>query len=160
MTTTEADTALGNVVEIHNPADGSVVGTVPEMSADQVAELAARLREAQPAWEALTPQARAQHLRNWLNWIVDNQERIFGLVHREAGKSWGDAQIELLVCMEVINYYTKHGAEFLADESRTPHTPASLTKNLRIRYRPYQLVGVITPWNYPVGMPMMDIPEH
>lgn len=159
MTTTDADTtAVDSVVEVHNPADASLVDTVPNMSADDVAELADRLRSAQPAWEALTPQARATHLRNWLDWIVDNQERIFGLVHREAGKSWGDAQIELLVCMEVINYYTKHGAEFLADETRKPHTPASLTKNLRIRYRPYQLVGVITPWNYPVGMPMMDIP--
>jgi acyl-CoA reductase-like NAD-dependent aldehyde dehydrogenase len=61
--------------------------------------------------------------------------------------------------MEVINYYTKHGAEFLADETRRPHGPASLTKNLRIRYRPYELVGVITPWNYPFAMPMLDIPQ-
>jgi acyl-CoA reductase-like NAD-dependent aldehyde dehydrogenase len=98
-------------------------------------------------------------LRRWLDWIVDNQDRILGLVHREAGKSWGDAQIELLVCMEVINYYTKHGAEFLADETRRPHGPASAAKNLKIRYRPYGLVGVITPWNYPLGMPMLDVPQ-
>ena len=71
---------------------------------------------------------RARHLRNWLDWIVDNQDHILGLVHREAGKSWGDAQIELMVCMEVINYYTKHGAAFLADETRRPHGPASMTK--------------------------------
>jgi acyl-CoA reductase-like NAD-dependent aldehyde dehydrogenase len=64
-----------------------------------------------------------------------------------------------MVCMDVINYFTKHGAEFLADENRRPHGPASLTKNLRIRYRPYELVGVITPWNYPFAMPMLDIPQ-
>jgi acyl-CoA reductase-like NAD-dependent aldehyde dehydrogenase len=146
-------------LEVQNPADGSIVDVVPDMPADQVGDLAAKLRAAQPAWEALGPQGRARHLRNWLDWIVDNQDHILGLLHREAGKSWGDAQIELMVCMEVINYYTKHGAEFLADETRRPHGPASLTKNLRIRYRPYELVGVITPWNYPFAMPMLDIPQ-
>src|SRR6516165_1905233 len=146
-------------LEVANPADGSVVGVVADMSADQVAQLAAGLRAAQPAWEALGPHGRARHLLNWLDWIVDHQDHILGLVHREAGKSWGDAQIELMVCMEVINYYAKHGAEFLADETHRPHGPASLTKNLKIRYRPYELVGVITPWNYPLGMPMLDVPQ-
>ena len=166
MTTAEEATrkkeprqAGASVVEVHNPADGSLVGVVPAMSADQVSQLADELRSAQPAWETLGPEGRAVYLRRWLDWIVDNQDRILGLVHREAGKSWGDAQIELLVCMEVINYYTKHGAEFLAEETRRPHGPASATKGLRIRYRPYELVGVITPWNYPVGMPMLDVPQ-
>lgn len=166
MTTAEETTVSkdeGNagtpVVEVLNPADGSVVGVVADMSVDQVSQVAAQLRSAQAAWEALGPQGRAVHLRRWLDWIVDNQDRILGLVHREAGKSWGDAQLELLVCMEVINYYTKHGAEFLAEETRRPHGPASATKNLRIRYRPYELVGVVTPWNYPLGMPMLDVPQ-
>lgn len=151
--------APASVVEVRNPANGSVVGVVPDVPADEVARLAGQLRSAQPAWEALGPEGRAVYLRRWLDWIVDNQDHILGLVHREAGKSWGDAQIELLVCMEVINYYTKHGAEFLADETRRPHGPASATKGLRIRYRPYELVGVITPWNYPLGMPMLDVPQ-
>jgi acyl-CoA reductase-like NAD-dependent aldehyde dehydrogenase len=166
MTTAEETTVSkdeGNagtpVVEVRNPADGSVVGVVADMSVDQVSQVAAQLRSAQADWEALGPEGRAVHLRRWLDWIVDNQDRILGLVHREAGKSWGDAQLELLVCMEVINYYTKHGAEFLAEETRRPHGPASATKNLRIRYRPYELVGVITPWNYPLGMPMLDVPQ-
>jgi len=160
-TTLSKDDGSGStpVVEVRNPADGSVVGVVADMSAEQVSQVAARLRSAQAAWEALGPRGRAVHLRRWLDWIVDNQDRILGLVHREAGKSWGDAQLELLVCMEVINYYTKHGAEFLAEETRRPHGPASATKNLRIRYRPYELVGVITPWNYPLGMPMLDVPQ-
>lgn len=157
MTTIE-NPDVATTLQVRNPADGSVAGEVPIRPAGEVAATAAQLRAAQPAWAAMTPQARAGHLRNWLNWIVDNQDRILGLVHREAGKSWGDAQIELLVAMEVINYYTKHGAKFLATETRRPHGPASLTKKLQVHYRPYQLVGVITPWNYPLAMPMMDVP--
>ena len=145
-------------LEVCNPANGSVVGVVPDMSADQVNRLAAELRAAQPAWDALGPEGRARHLRNWLDWIVDHQDHILGLVHREAGKSWGDAQIELMVCMEVINYYAKHGAQFLADETRRPHGPAVHDQepayplpSLRTRRRDH-------PWNCPLAMPMLDIP--
>lgn len=70
----------------------------------------------------------------------------------------GDASIELMVCVEVINYYAKHGEKFLADERRRIHGPASFNKKLRILRRPYQLVGIITPWNYPLAMAMMDVP--
>lgn len=148
-----------DAVEVFNPANGELVGTVADMSTDEVTTLAERLRGAQPGWDAIGPAARARHLLRWLDWIVDNQDHLLGLVHREAGKSWGDAQIELMVCMEVINYYAKHAKEFLADETRRPHGPASLNKNLTIRYRPYQLVGVISPWNYPLAMPMLDVPQ-
>jgi acyl-CoA reductase-like NAD-dependent aldehyde dehydrogenase len=152
-----ADKAV-DAVEVTNPADGTLVGTVPDLSAADVAALAESLRAAQPAWEALGPKGRAKHLLRWLDWIVDNKDHLLGLVHKEAGKSWGDASIELLVCVEVINYYAKHGEAFLADESRHPHGPASWTKKMRILRRPIPLVGVITPWNYPLAMAMMDVP--
>lgn len=146
------------VLQVENPADGSIVGEVPDMSADEVRAMAERLRAAQPAWEALGPKERAKHLLRWLDWMVDNKEHLLGLVHQEAGKSWGDASLEIMVCVEVINYYAKHGEEFLADETRRPHGPASLTKKLQILRRPLPLVGIITPWNYPLGMPIMDVP--
>jgi len=145
-------------VAVRNPAEGTTVGSVPNMNAETVSALARKLRESQPTWEQLGPAGRKMHLLAWLDWIVDNKEHILGLVHREAGKSWGDAQIELLVCVEVINYYAKHGGAFLADEKHAPHNVTAVTKRLRLLRRPYQLVGVITPWNYPLAMPMMDVP--
>jgi acyl-CoA reductase-like NAD-dependent aldehyde dehydrogenase len=151
-------TSSAGRVEVHNPANGTQVGSLPAMTAAQVAALAGTLRAAQPAWEALGPAGRARHLRRWLDWIMDNDRRILGLVQRETGKSWGDASIETMVAVETINYVTRHAAKFLADSSRRPHGPASLTKKLELYRRPYQLVGVITPWNYPLAMPMLDVP--
>ena len=143
---------------VHCPADGRLVGTVPDMGVDRVAAIAARLRAAQPDWEAIGPEARAGHLRNWLDWILDNEQRILELVQAESGKSWGDTKIETMVAVEVINYYSKHGAEFLAVKQVKPHSVAGATKRLRVYHRPHQLVGQIFPWNYPLGMPIMDVP--
>lgn len=145
-------------VEVRNPADGSVAGHVPDMTPDDVAALAASLRAAQPEWEALGPRGRARHLLAWLDWLMDNDQRILGLVQSESGKSWGDTSIETMVAVEVINYYARNAPKFLADSARRPHGPASLAKKLEVSYRPYELVGVISPWNYPLAMPMMDVP--
>jgi acyl-CoA reductase-like NAD-dependent aldehyde dehydrogenase len=145
-------------VPVHCPADGRLVGAVPDMGPDQVAELAARLRQAQPAWEALGPDGRARYLLDWLDWIFDNEDRILELVQAESGKSSGDTKIETMVAAEVINYYAKNGARFLAPERRRPHNVAGATKNLHLYRGPHQLVGQIFPWNYPLGMPMMDVP--
>jgi acyl-CoA reductase-like NAD-dependent aldehyde dehydrogenase len=154
----ESEVSARPRLEVHNPANGAVVGSVPDLTAGEVSDMASKLRSAQPEWEQIGPKARARHLLNWLDWIVDNEDHLFGLVHREAGKSWGDAALELMVCIEMINYVTKHGAKFVKDESRRIHGPASFGKRLRVHRRPYGLVGVITPWNYPLGMPMMDVP--
>ena len=140
------------------PADGRVVGTVPDMSPTEIAAVAQRLRAAQPEWEAIGPERRARHLLDWLDWIFDNETRILDLVQAESGKSSGDTKIETMVAAEVINYYAKHGADFLKVQSIKPHNAAGATKRLHLYHRPYQLVGQIFPWNYPLGMPIMDVP--
>jgi acyl-CoA reductase-like NAD-dependent aldehyde dehydrogenase len=154
----EEDETMPGEVQVYCPADGRHVGAVPDMGPDHVAALAARLRRAQPAWEALGPDGRARHLLGWLDWIFDNEARILELVQAESGKSSGDTKIETMVAAEVINYYAKHGGDFLAPQRRRPHNIAGATKNLHLYRRPYQLVGQIFPWNYPLGMPMMDVP--
>jgi acyl-CoA reductase-like NAD-dependent aldehyde dehydrogenase len=143
---------------VHCPADGRLVAMVPELDAQQVAAVAAELRGAQPEWEAIGPDARARHCLNWLDWILDNEQRILGLVQAESGKSAGDTTIETMVAVEVINYYAKHAREFLRDRSVRAHNPAGMAKRLRVFQRPHPLVGIIFPWNYPLGMPMMDVP--
>jgi acyl-CoA reductase-like NAD-dependent aldehyde dehydrogenase len=152
------ETTEPDKVDVFCPADGRLVGSVPNQSRDEVAAAAEALRRAQPQWEAIGPDGRAKYMFAWLNWIFDNEDRILQLVQDESGKSAGDTKIETMVASEVINYYAKNGAKFLAPQMRKPHNIAGATKNLHVFRRPYQLVGQIFPWNYPLGMPMMDVP--
>jgi acyl-CoA reductase-like NAD-dependent aldehyde dehydrogenase len=144
-------------IEVRSPADGRVVGSLPKLGAAEVTRLAASLRDAQPAWEDLGPEGRARVLLRWADWLLDNERRLAELVQRESGKAWSDAVVETSVSVEVINYYARHAAEFLAPRKVRPHGPAGVTKKLTLRFRPHQLVGVITPWNGPLGAPIMDI---
>lgn len=143
-------------IEVRCPADGRVVGTVPDMTSGRVHEIAQQLRAVQPAWEDLGPQGRAKHVLRLLDWVLDNEKRLLGLMQEETGKSWGDAQVETAVVVDAVNYFTKHAAEFLADRTVERSGAMALTKNLRVFHRPYQLVGVITPWNGPLATPTID----
>lgn len=161
MTTQTERVVLGpgdgdSTITVRCPADGRVVGTVPELSAAQVHEVAADLRAAQPAWEDLGPDGRAKHVLRFLDWILDNEDRLIGIMQEETGKSWGDAAMETAVVVDTINYYTKHAAGFLADRPVKRWGAMSLTKNLRVFTRPHPLVGIITPWNGPLATPICD----
>jgi acyl-CoA reductase-like NAD-dependent aldehyde dehydrogenase len=140
------------------PANGSAVGSVPVRSPADVTGTAARLRAAQPGWAALGPAGRARWLGNWRDWIFDHADELLTLVQLESGKSWGDANIEILAGTQAINYWSDNAGKFLGDESVRPSGVANIAKKLVVSYNPHELVGVITPWNYPLGMPLLDIP--
>lgn len=149
--------AIAHAIEVRSPADRRVVGTIPVLGAERVQSLAAELRAAQPAWEALGPDGRAKVLLRWADWLMDNERRLSELVQSESGKAWNDASFETTVSVEIINFYTKHAAEWLAPRDVPASGPAGVAKKRTLRFRPYPLVGVITPWNGPIGAPAMDI---
>ncbi|KAA9160479.1 aldehyde dehydrogenase family protein [Amycolatopsis acidicola] len=146
-------------IEVRCPADGRIVGTVPDMSAGQVRAIAAGLRDAQPEWEALGFAGRRRWLAAFRDWLLDNEKRLHELVRDETGKAWGDlAMGEVTPSVDVLNYYLKNGERFLAPWHPRPHSPAMLTKRLTVTYDPHRLVGVITPWNAQLAMQMLDVP--
>jgi acyl-CoA reductase-like NAD-dependent aldehyde dehydrogenase len=143
-------------IAVRCPADDRVVGYVEAATAQAVARIAGELREAQAEWEAIGAKGRSVWVGRWRDWILDNREDLLRRVQEESGKSWGDTAGELQVCTEVMNYYAKNAGRFLA--ARRPHAHGLITfaKKLQVSYRPHPLVGIISPWNYPLAMPMMD----
>ncbi|GAA3188458.1 hypothetical protein GCM10020255_086210 [Rhodococcus baikonurensis] len=60
--------------------------------------------------------------------------------------------------MDLINYFGRNAEKFLHDDQPSPHGLLGWTKKLTTAYRPYPLVGVITPWNFPLAMAGLDVP--
>src|SRR5690606_28635533 len=104
-----------------SPADGTPVAEVPEHGPEDVAAAAEALRQAQPAREAMGFAERARWLRKYRDWLLDNETPLAKTRQSETGKPWFEATVEVPYVVEVINYYTKHGARFLADETPRPH---------------------------------------
>ena len=141
----------GAEIPVENPATGEVIAYVPDLSDDAVADLARRGRAAQPGWQALGFDARAQVLLRMRKWLMDNAERVVATIVSETGKTYEDAyMVELIYTGGAVSYWAKHGKRFLDDESISVATLAVTGKKLITRYEPLGLVGVIGPWNYPM----------
>jgi acyl-CoA reductase-like NAD-dependent aldehyde dehydrogenase len=138
-------------VPVENPATGEVIGQVPSLSAEDVAELARKGRAAQPGWEALGFEGRGRVLLRAQKWLTDNADRVIETIVSETGKTWEDAQLaEVFYGANAFGFWAKHAEEYLADEKIKSASVMVKGKKLVLRHKPLGLIGVIGPWNYPL----------
>jgi acyl-CoA reductase-like NAD-dependent aldehyde dehydrogenase len=138
-------------IKVENPATGEVVGTVPNLSSADVAEMAVRGREAQIGWQAMGFEGRGRVLLRAQKWLLDHSDRVVRTIVSETGKAWEDAQLaELGYGAGAFGYWAKQAPEMLADERIRSSNPFVVGKKLVVRYKPLGLVGVIGPWNFPL----------
>src|SRR5688572_14304825 len=71
--------------DVHRPVDGSVITSVPIDPPERVAEVVARVRAAQPEWEALGVEGRYVWLGRLRDWIFDNLDLLADTMQEETG---------------------------------------------------------------------------
>ncbi len=142
--------------EVTNPADGTAIASVPIDGPGEVAAVAGRVRAQQPAWEALGIKGRARWLGELRDWLLDNQDRVAETMQNETGKVWAEASSETPYVTDLINFYSKKAHKYIGDERVPAHSPLMKVKKLKVQYRPYPVVGVISPWNFPLILSLGD----
>jgi acyl-CoA reductase-like NAD-dependent aldehyde dehydrogenase len=142
--------AAPETFEVRRPIDGSVIREVAVSSPEQVGAAVARARAAQPEWEAIGSAGRYHWLGRLRDWIFENADQIGDVMQEETGKVRADAELEAPFICDAINFWGKRASEYLADETPSVPNPMFKVKRLRITYRPYPVVGVISPWNFPL----------
>jgi len=151
-----ASGAGGERIEVRNPATGGTVGSIAVDSPERVAEAVARVRANQAEWEALGIEGRYRWLGRLRDWLLDNSERVADTMQAETGKVRGDTAAETVYLTDLINFYGRKAAKFIGDETVRPHSPLAATKKMTVQYRPYPVVGVISPWNFPLALALGD----
>ena len=141
---------VAETFEVHRPTDGSVIETLEVASPERVREVVARVRAAQPEWEAMGVKGRQRWLARWRDWLLENRDRITDIVQEETGKVRGDSGLESVYLEMAANFWGENAARYLADETPAPGMLPTKVRRLRVRYRPYPVVGIISPWNFPL----------
>ena len=152
---TGAETASERI-EVLNPANGEVVGSIEAASPERVAETVARVRANQAEWEALGIRGRHAWLGKLRDWMLDNQERVLDTMQAETGKVRPEAAGEVPYLTDLINFYGTRAAKFIGEETVRAHSPLLATRKLRVQYRPHPVVGIISPWNFPLVLALGD----
>jgi acyl-CoA reductase-like NAD-dependent aldehyde dehydrogenase len=155
-TETNGASAAADVIEVQNPATGGLIKNIPVASPETVAATVARVRANQAEWEAMGIEGRYHWLGKLRDWLLDNEERVLDTMQAETGKVRADASNEPGYLADLINFYGSRAAGFIGEESVRPHTPLLAAKKLRVQYRPYPVVGIISPWNFPLILSLGD----
>jgi acyl-CoA reductase-like NAD-dependent aldehyde dehydrogenase len=145
-----------NTFEVTNPATGELIREVGIDSPQQVSEVVARVRANQAEWEALGNKGRHRWLAQLRDWLIDNHERVADTMQAETGKVRVDATSEAVYLTDLINFYGARADKVLGDDKVKPHSPLLRSKKLRVQYRPFPVVGIISPWNFPLILSLGD----
>ncbi len=139
-----------------NPSTGDVVSSFPVDSAERVREVVERARPAATWWADLDFDGRRKRLRAWRTALARRMDELADLMHRENGKPLDDAIGEIAVAIAHLDWASTHAATVLG-RRRVASGLLAANHAASLRYRPYGVVGVIGPWNYPVHTPLGSI---
>jgi aldehyde dehydrogenase (NAD+) len=130
-----------------NPTD--LVTELPVATVDDVAKAAGVAREAQRSWWAGGAAARSAALRAAADRLRSRADEATALVVREVGKPAIEARGEVARSVSILDYYAQAALDPVG-ESYPPSVPGLLYTERR----PHGLAGLVTPWNFPLAIPL------
>ncbi|WP_129782435.1 NAD-dependent succinate-semialdehyde dehydrogenase [Peristeroidobacter soli] len=141
--------AAGNAVkQVFNPANGRLIGTVPNCGALEAREAIEAANKQLPHWRARTAKDRAQLLRKWFDLILANQEDLAVLMTIEQGKPLVESRGEIASAAAFIEWFAEEGKRAYGDVIPTHATD----KRLLVLKQSIGVTAAITPWNFPTAM--------
>ena len=144
----------GTTAEVRSPLNDAPLAHIPQSTPQDVAEAFPRARKAQLAW-ARTPVAdRAAMLLRLHDLVLDRQDEIVDLIVWENGKARKHAFDEPLHVALTARYYGRTAPRHLGTQ-RSPGVFPVLTR-AEINRVPKGVVGIISPWNYPFDLALID----
>ncbi|KAA9016989.1 alpha-ketoglutaric semialdehyde dehydrogenase GucD [Niallia endozanthoxylica] len=134
-----------------NPANkDEIVGYVQKSSEKELNEAVASAKEAQVSWRKLSGAARGEYLYKVAAVMEEKIEEIAETMTREMGKTLPEAKGETARGIAILRYYAGEGMRKVGDI-----IPSTDNEALMFTTRtPLGVVGVITPWNFPVAIPI------
>lgn len=137
-----------------NPADtGDVIGEFGESVAADVTAAVDAAEAAQPAWDAIGPIERAKVLTKAARLIEDRIEDFAAAIAREQGKRLGEARGEVTRGLAILEFHVGE-ARRMNGETTAAEEPRTVVLTFR---RPIGVVGLITPWNFPLTIPIWKV---
>jgi succinate-semialdehyde dehydrogenase/glutarate-semialdehyde dehydrogenase len=147
-----------NTVRTFAPASGELLAELPVASDDEVRRTVARARKAQAAWAVLPVEERVHRLLRLRDAIAERAEDLVEAVSRECGKPRHEALVhEVTTLLDTIGWICKAAPAALAPERASLHLMKH--RGSEVRYVPRGVVGVISPWNFPLIIPMGSVVE-
>ena len=135
-------------LEVFNPANGQVVGTVPNGGEMETNEAIDAAHDAFQPWSELTAYERAGYLKKLHQLTLDNEEELAQIMTAEMGKPIKESRGEVSYSATFLEWYAEEGKRIYGETIPT-HIA---NKRMQVWKKPVGVVAAITPWNFPLAM--------
>lgn len=151
MTTTSGNGTTTQTLKSFNPRTGEVRGEIPVTPMAEVPAVVERARKMAPEWAAIGPTGRARMMREVRHRVYDRLDDIVETVSAECGKPRPEALAhEVVPSLIMFSYLERIVAKALRPQRVGRFMGAVMGVSSAIEWRPFGVVGAITPWNYPI----------
>jgi succinate-semialdehyde dehydrogenase/glutarate-semialdehyde dehydrogenase len=141
-------TSTGETFDVTNPANGTVIATIPEMGAEDVAAASRSAEAAFQLWRDVSPKIRGKIIRKWADLMLENTEDLGKILTLENGKPYAEAKGEIGFAAGYLEFYAGEAERLYGDI-----IPAANTRNRQFAIKqPIGPAACLVPWNFPAAM--------
>jgi len=132
-------------IQTVNPNTNKVVKSFEEMSDKAVDAAVAQAESAYTDWRKTTYEQRTVVLHKVASLMREKKEHLATLITLEMGKLFAQAEGEVILSADIIDYYATHAKKFLGDKQLSPDHGKAF-----IRHSPIGVLFGVEPWNFPL----------
>ncbi|MDP7039435.1 MAG: aldehyde dehydrogenase family protein [Myxococcota bacterium] len=141
-----------------SPRTGTPMQPVTTTSPQDLNEIVARARQAQHTWKNLHVRERAKKIKALYQVFLKKGPEFAAIMHEEQGKSFAESYSgEILASAELFKYWSAQAPKLLQSEQQKLDPIQFPRKQGRLELSPKGVIGLITPWNYPLSIPLRTI---
>jgi len=141
-----------------DPATGEEIGRATLSSAEDVRRAVARARAAQPDWARLSFRERGRVILKARKLMLDARDEVALLISRETGKPIAEAlSMEVVPTLDTMHYFAHASEGLLRPQKIDIGQYGLMGRSSRLVFKPLGVIGIISPWNFPLATPADEI---
>lgn len=148
----------GGFIRGVRPIDGRPLAPLPVTPLSEIEGIVGRAREAQHAWSVRPVHERADAIRKAGKRLLERAEEAAAILEEENGRPRAESYLsEIVPSADLFSYWANKGA-LLLQGTDVPIDPVTFPKKRGVVERmPRGVIGAITPWNFPLMLPLRTV---
>ena len=135
-------------LEVTNPANGEVIGSVPDGGREHAARAIDAASKAFSAWSGLTAYQRSDYLYRAHKIMIERREELARMMTLEQGKPLRASRNEVGYAADFLLWYAEEAKRVYGETIPAPRGD----QRFIVAHQPVGVVAAVTPWNYPISM--------
>ncbi len=141
-----------------NPATQKEIGRYSRNSKEDIINSIKKCKAAAKLWANSPIEERIKAVKNIENYLLKNYDDIVRTISDDNGKLLIDSFVtEVLPAVMATSYYTRFARKWLRPKKLKGNSILTFNKKAFITYKPYGVIGIISPWNYPFSIPFSEV---